>query len=86
MTGKRFHFSLVMLFVDERCVVAKAVRPACLKQLGSVLNSGVKLFLSVKFLPSKATLFFFLSLFLVSRKSLAIFVHLAVAFLVLLIA
>ena len=63
--------------MDERDVVAKVIRSVCLRQLGSVPSSGVKLFLPLKFLSSKATLFSLLT----NRKSLAIFVHLRLTFL-----
>lgn len=77
-----FYFSLLMLFVDERYVVAKAVRPVCLKQLGSVLDSGVKLSLSPwNFFHRKLLFFVFLSLLLVGSL-----LPLLWAFLVLLIA
>ena len=83
----RLYVSLLMLLVDERYVVAKAIRPVCLRQLGSVPISGVKLFSSLwNFFHQKLLFyFFFLSFLPASRKSLAIFVHLAVAFLVLIL-
>lgn len=76
------YFSLLILLVDERYFVVKVIRPVCLRQLGSVPISGVKLFLPLKFLLSKATFSqikifsnatFFLCLLI--EKSLASFVH-----------
>lgn len=62
--------------MDERYVVARVFRPVCLRQLGSIPSSGVKLFSPLKFLPSKAALFSLLT----NRKSFAIFVHLRLTF------
>lgn len=84
----QLYFSLLMLLVDERYVVAKAIRHVCLRQLGSVPISGVKLFLPLwnffhqKLLFSLSLSFSFL---LVNKKSLAIFAHLLVAILLLIL-
>lgn len=82
-------FSLLILLVDERYVVAEVIRPVCLRQLGSIPISGIKLFLPLKFLSSETTFsqikkkFQKLPFSLLANRSLASFVPLRVTVLVL---